>query len=75
VCNHSHFHFVAFCKLLFVAAGASNLSPYTFSSLGKRIRHSFREKRRSFRQSIEAHRRSDPSAADCDGCKQVNTKY
>jgi hypothetical protein len=57
---------------LFVTAGASSLSPYTFSSLGKRIRHSFREKRRSLRLSGDARHKSDSSTKDCDVCKQVN---
>jgi hypothetical protein len=59
-------------KFFFVTAGASNMSPYTFSSLGKRIRHSFREKRHSFRLSGDARHKSDPSTRDCDECKQVN---
>jgi hypothetical protein len=57
-----------------VIAGTSNVSPYTFSSLGKRIRHSFREKRRSLRLSADAAHGSNPSATSCEGCKQVNTE-
>ncbi|XP_023719793.1 TBC1 domain family member 2B isoform X3 [Cryptotermes secundus] len=53
---------------------ASNLSPYTFSSLGKRIRHSFREKRRSLRLSGNARHKSDSSAGDCDECKQFSSQ-
>lgn len=66
---HSNFTITNF---FFVTADASNLSPYTFSSLGKRIRHSFREKRRSLRLSGNARHKSDSSAGDCDECKQVN---
>lgn len=70
MCRHS-FVFETFV----VSAGASSLSPYTLSSLGKRIRHSFREKRQSLRQSVDACHKSDPSARDCDGCKQVDAVY
>jgi hypothetical protein len=66
---HSNFTISDF---YFVAVGASNLSPHTFSSLGKRIRHSFREKRRSLRLSGDARHKSDSSARDCDECKKVN---
>jgi hypothetical protein len=66
---HNNFTITDF---FFVTAGASNLSPYTFSSLGKRIRHSFREKRLSLRLSGEARHKSDSSARNCDECKQVN---
>lgn len=54
--------------------GGSNLSPHTFSSLGKRIRHSFREKRRSLRLNGDARHKSDSSARDCDECKQFSSQ-
>lgn len=47
----------------------------TFSSLGKRIRHSFRERRRSSKQNSDtARRRSDLPTKDCDECKQLSSQ-
>jgi len=60
--------------LVFIIAGASNLSANTFSSLGRRIRHSFREKRRSLRLSIDSAHGCNTSATNCDGCKQVKSE-
>ena len=54
----------------FVIAGASN----TFSSLGKRIRHSFREKRRSLRLSVDGAHGCNTSTHNCEGCKQVKSE-
>ncbi|XP_069694443.1 TBC1 domain family member 2B-like isoform X2 [Periplaneta americana] len=53
----------------------SNQSLSPLSSLGKRIRHSFREKQRSFRLSSDATQcKSDSPTKDCTKCKQLSSQ-
>ena len=73
-CQFCYYRCFFFFLFFFVIAGASNVSPYTFSSLGKRIRHSFREKRRSLRLSVDGAHGCSASATNCDGCKQVQSE-
>ncbi|XP_069694446.1 TBC1 domain family member 2B-like isoform X4 [Periplaneta americana] len=55
--------------------GTSNQSLSPLSSLGKRIRHSFREKQRSFRLSSDATQcKSDSPTKDCTKCKQLSSQ-
>ena len=68
------FHYYKRSFFFCVTAGASSLSANAFSSLGKRIRHSFREKRRSLRLSIDSVHGCNTSAPNCDGCKQVKSE-